>query len=277
LRKFLTEEAHCREFVNADLVAAGLSPFAPDGVAISAGRLMLKRLRELSSQGADFSFETTLSGRAYVSFLARMRAAGYRIRLDFLWIRELDVARERVRERVRKGGHDIPEDVQKRRFHLGIRNLARHYRPLLHAWRLFDNTGDDPHLVAEEKDGSFVVSDPERIAWIERAASVRFMPDAPATIVREPQAAYLDEETRGALRALRRAFAEVVFENLRFGLPVIQYRNGRVLHTPAGQLVPLARRIMEVNGEFLPDDERRTLLRGTVWDDQTGDAMIPGP
>jgi predicted ABC-type ATPase len=131
-RDFLPQEMRCREFVNADLIAAGLSPFNADAAAFEAGRIMLRRLRTLAERREDFSFETTLAGYGYVSFLEDLRAAGYRIRLDFLWIPDLDITRTRVRQRVAKGGHDIPDDVQRRRFHLGIRHLAKHYRPLLH-------------------------------------------------------------------------------------------------------------------------------------------------
>ncbi len=137
VKRFLLQEMQCREFVNADLIAAGLSPFAPDKAAYEAGRIMLNRLRELAARREDFSFETTLSGRAYAPLLRDLRAAGYRIRLDFLWIQNLGITNQRVRQRVAKGGHNIPEDVQLRRFHLGVRNLAELYRPLIDYWRLF--------------------------------------------------------------------------------------------------------------------------------------------
>ncbi len=261
VRDFLPMEMRCREFVNADLIAAGLSPFAPDRAAFEAGRIMLARLRELASRRDDFSFETTLSGRAYAPLLRELRTAGYRIRLDFLWIPNLEITRHRVRQRVTKGGHDIPDDVQLRRFHLGIRNLATLYRPLLDEWRLYDNTGDSPHLVAREMDARLELVDPARLAFIEQSSTVRFMPDAPAASVEEPAALSFDEVTRRSLRAMRRAYARVVLENKSYGLPVIQWREGRgVVEVPAEQLEPLARRILEVNGEPLPEDEERALL-----------------
>ena len=117
VKRFLPQEMKCREFVNADLIAAGLSPFAPDSAAFEAGRIMLRRLRELAERREDYSFETTLSGRAYAPLLKQLRASGYRIRLDFLWIPNLGITNKRVRERVHKGGHNIPEEVQQRRFH----------------------------------------------------------------------------------------------------------------------------------------------------------------
>jgi predicted ABC-type ATPase len=261
VRDFLPLEMRCREFVNADLIAAGLSPFAPERAAFEAGRIMLARLRELATRREDFSFETTLSGRAYAPLLREFRAAGYRIRLDFLWIPDLAITRQRVRQRVTKGGHNIPDDVQQRRFHLGIRNLAELYRPLLDWWRLYDNTGRAPHLVAEEKAGDLRILDAARLAFIERSANVHFMPDEPAKSVEEPVAMTFEEETRRSLRAMRRAYARVVLENKSYGLPVIQWREGRgVVEVPAEQLEPFARRILETNGEPLPEEETRALL-----------------
>jgi predicted ABC-type ATPase len=254
-RRFLPEEMRTREFVNADLIAAGLSPFAPDKAAYEAGRIMLNRLRELAAQRADFSFETTLSGRTYAPLLREMRAAGYRIRMDFLWIPQLGVTRQRVRQRVAKGGHDIPDEVQLRRFHLGVRNLATLYRPLLDHWRLYDNTYDQPHLVAEEEHGFLKVADAVKLAQIENAAIVSLMPDAPKdSLLEEPMAFSPAEETRRSMRAMRKAFADAVLENLRFGLPIIQYRDGQIVEVPAEDLAPLARRILEANGEPLPEE-----------------------
>ena len=261
VRDFLPQEMRCREFVNADLIAAGLSPFSPDSAAFQAGRIMLARLRELAGRREDFSFETTLSGRGYVPLLRDLRSAGYRIRLDFLWIPNLDITRNRVRQRVIKGGHNIPDDVQLRRFHLGIRNLAELYRPLLDEWHLYDNTGQHPHLVATENDRQFRVVDLARLAFIERAASVQFMPDQSVASVEEAVVFTPDEVTRRSLRAMRRAYARVVLENKAYGLPIIQWRDDRgVVEVPAEQLEPLARRILEVDGDPLPEEEERALL-----------------
>ncbi|AHF92051.1 hypothetical protein OpiT1DRAFT_01530 [Opitutaceae bacterium TAV1] len=256
VRRFLPEEMQTREFVNADLIAAGLSPFAPESVAFEAGRLMLARLRELAARRASFSFETTLAGRAYAPLLRELRVAGYRIRLDFLWIPDLDVTRNRVRQRVHKGGHDIPDDVQQRRFHLGIRNLVTLYRPLLDHWRLYENTQEDPHLVAEEENGRLDIADAIVLDRIEQAASVSFMNEqASSGEMNEARAMYgRSAETRASMRAMRKAYADAVLENLRFGLPVIQYRDGKVVEVPAEQLAPKARRILEANGEFLPEE-----------------------
>jgi len=174
--------------------------------------------------------------------------------MDFLWIPHLSVSRHRVIQRVAKGGHDIPDAVQQRRFHLGVRNLATLYRPLLDHWRLYDNTDIQPHLIAEEMDGGFTVSDAAKLASIEQAAQVSFMPQLPPDRVEEPLVMTPEENTRRSMRAMRKAFADAVLENLRFGLPVIQYRDGQVVEVPAEELAPLARRILEANGEPLPEE-----------------------
>ena len=140
--------------------------------------------------------------------------------------------------------------------------LAEHYRALLDHWRLFDNTGDHPHLVAEEKDHSVAVVDAAGVALIEQIAKIQVMPEIPPKAVEEAVAPVFSAETRAAMRALRRAYARTVLENLGYGLPIIQWREDRgVIAVPAEQLAPLARRILEVNGEPLPEAEERTLLQ----------------
>ena len=203
-----------------------------------------------------------MSGRAYAPLLRDLRAAGYRIRLDFLWIQNLGITNQRVRQRVAKGGHNIPEDVQLRRFHLGVRNLAELYRPLIDYWRLFENTKNRPHLVAEEQAGVLRIVDGVRLAQIEQSANVRFMPDIPSHGVEEPAVFVPGEETRKAMRAMRKAYADVILENKAWGLPVIQWRDGiGVVEVPAEQLEPFARRILEVDGDPLPAEEEAELLK----------------
>src|SRR6476660_5617785 len=109
--EFLPDFVNCREFLNADLIAAGLSPFAPETQNMRAGRLLLERIRELSKARADFGFETTLAGRMHVKLLTDLQRWGYRIVLFFLWLPNADVAVRRVAKRVSEGGHAVPEDV----------------------------------------------------------------------------------------------------------------------------------------------------------------------
>ncbi|TCS87429.1 putative ABC-type ATPase [Anseongella ginsenosidimutans] len=145
----LPQILNCREFVNADSIAAGLSPFEPDGVAFEAGRIMLRRIRQLMNEREDFAFETTLSTRSYVSLVREAQGKGYIITLVYFWLRSFEQAMERVRIRVSKGGHHIPTDVIKRRYDRGIDNLFHLYIPACDYWLVVDNSGKEPDMVAE--------------------------------------------------------------------------------------------------------------------------------
>lgn len=144
----LPKELHWRHFVNADNIAAGLSPLDPESVAISAGKIMLKRIHELAAQGEDFAFETTLAAKTFARFLRGYQERGYTVRLLYVWLDDPSVAVTRVAYRVRKGGHHIPEDVIRRRYRSGLMNLFRIYIPLADAWAVCDNTGEERFVVA---------------------------------------------------------------------------------------------------------------------------------
>lgn len=149
-REFLPNEAGCPRFVNADLIAAGLSPFAPEQAAVQAGRLMLEQIHEHVRRGESFAFETTLSGRGYARHIPQWQALGYRIRLFFLSLPDVETAIARVRERVREGGHDVPEPVIRRRFAAGLQNFRAVYQSLVDEWALYDNSGEIPRLIEEQ-------------------------------------------------------------------------------------------------------------------------------
>jgi len=150
-RSFLPAEAQCLCFINADLIAAGLSPFAPETVAFKAGRLMLEEMTECVRKGESFAVETTLSGLHYLALIKKWRAQGYHVSLYFLGLPDVDMAIARVAERVKQGGHDIPTDVIRRRFSAGLRNFHAVYKPAVNAWALFDNAGEMPVLLALEE------------------------------------------------------------------------------------------------------------------------------
>ena len=130
----------CREFVNADEIARGLSPFNPADVAIEAGRLMLKRIEELLAREESFSIETTLATRSYGNLVRRAHNKGYRVTLLFFWLNSPELAIQRVAERVSKGGHDIPEDIIRRRYVSGIQNLFNLYAAEVDSWSIYDNS-----------------------------------------------------------------------------------------------------------------------------------------
>lgn len=146
-REFLPQEAGCPVFINADLIAAGLSPFAPERAAIQAGRLTLQAIAQHVAQRESFAFETTLSGKAYARQIPKWRELGYRVELFFLSLPTAEAAVQRVAERVRQGGHDIPESTIRRRFEAGQRLFAEVYQPLVDLWALYDNSGDIPLLI----------------------------------------------------------------------------------------------------------------------------------
>lgn len=146
-RSFLPQEAQCPRFINADLIAVGLSPFAPETAAIKAGRLMLEEVAACVGRGESFAFETTLSGLGYLRHIDQWHAQGYRVDLYFLALPSAEAAVARVAERVSQGGHDIPEPVIRRRFVTGRRNFDQHYKTKVDTWALYDNAGTTPVLL----------------------------------------------------------------------------------------------------------------------------------
>ena len=147
--EFLPNEADRPYFVNADLIAAGLSPFNPAPLAVQAGKLMVKQIREHANKGRSFAFETTLSGRRYARWIPEWRNGGYRVKLFFLRLPTPEMAIERVAQRVAEGGHDVPEEVIRRRFHAGWGNFDQIFKNIVDDWAVYDNSGDTPLLVDE--------------------------------------------------------------------------------------------------------------------------------
>ena len=160
-REFLPNYADCKNFINADLIAQGVSPFSPEAAAFRAGRLMLEEINSHARRREDFSFETTLSGRSYLNLIRRLRISGYNVHYFFLWIPTVELALTRVRGRVLQGGHDVPEDIVRRRFNRSMRNFLASYRRLGDSWTWFDNSGATPAVIAFEKEGKLRIIDTE--------------------------------------------------------------------------------------------------------------------
>lgn len=158
-RRFLPDYARCFEFVNVDLIASGLSPFNPERATLKAGRIVLEQIHSLAKRGVDFGFESTLSGKTYVRFLQGVKRGGYFIHLFFLWINDVELALERIKLRVRNGGHAIPEVTVRRRFVRSLANFLRVYKPLADSWTIFDNSGDVPEMIAFEESGKIEILD----------------------------------------------------------------------------------------------------------------------
>ncbi|MDB4901616.1 MAG: zeta toxin [Mucilaginibacter sp.] len=143
----LPEMLNCKEFVNADSIAAGLSPFNPESVAIEAGRIMLERIDTLMKLEKDFAIETTLATRSYVDLIKRARQIGYKVTLVYFWLSSPEEAKQRVATRVRKGGHHIPDDIVERRYYRGIYNFCNLYKTVCDYWAIVNNTKTTPELV----------------------------------------------------------------------------------------------------------------------------------
>jgi len=164
--EFLPHYADCPNFINPDLIARGLSPFDPDDAMLRAGRMVLERIRESMRGQSDFAFETTLSGRTYATVLKDLRQRGYRVNMFYLWIPDPDLALVRIRDRVTKGGHNVPARDVRRRFPRTLTNLFTLYRPLLDTLHVFDNSLPQLHLIFKGEDGKTTVFDPTAYAGL---------------------------------------------------------------------------------------------------------------
>ena len=147
----LPEVLNCKEFINADEIAKGLSPFQPESVAMQAGRIMLARMDELLQKGETFAFETTLATKSYKQKIEWAQANGYEVTLLFFWLRNVTMAKERVAQRVAEGGHSIPSQTIERRYHNGIGNLFAIYMDMVDICYIFDNSEGRKELIAQKE------------------------------------------------------------------------------------------------------------------------------
>ncbi len=207
--EFLPNEASCPEFVNADLIAAGLSPFQPDQVAFAAARLMLERIDHLVTVGKSFALETTLSSRCYLRLIPQWKASGYRVKLCFLKLPDADFAIRRVAQRVSFGGHDIPVETIRRRFDRGWENLKCDYIGIVDEWAIYDASRTPPLLIETG----------------DKRAPERLMEDGthyPADTGKTTPVKPLDDpDFIGAEAALKRASAKAIAKALAAGLEPI--------------------------------------------------------
>ncbi|MFO7970752.1 MAG: zeta toxin family protein [Desulfobacterales bacterium] len=152
--EFLPKEAECPNFINADLIAEGINPFRPEASSIQASRMMIEMMKTYVKRDESFSFETTLSGKNYIRLIPEWQKKGYRVKLYFLRLPDPEFAVARVKQRVKEGGHNVPEDVVRRRFHSGLSNFESLYKDIVDEWVLVDNSGEWPVFIDEgERDG----------------------------------------------------------------------------------------------------------------------------
>ncbi len=211
-REYLLKEADCPDFINVDLIAAGLSPFNPERAAIRAGRLMLSEIERRVRKGESFAFETTLSGHIYARLIPRWRSAGYQVRLIFLSLPTADVAIARVKARVAQGGHHVASAVVRRRFDSGLRNFQKIYQHLVDRWEWYDNSDSPPRLISYE--GNLEIKSMSRRAT--------------------PQS----KEVSDTLRALRRAAKNALELGLKTGTPVYVFRDNKIVDLTKEQRAP---------------------------------------
>lgn len=226
----LPEILKCREFVNADSIAAALSPFNVESVAFEAGRIMLQRIQRLMEDKEDFAFETTLSTRSYVSFIQKARKYGYKITLLYFWLKSPDIAKQRVAKRVSQGGHNIPDEVVERRYYRGISNLLNLYIPIVDKWTVFDNMNVGPTIMARgtmNDDNMILNSELWNIFLNQRN-------------VMEDKTIYLDEFSENLLYGLKKAMRKLVETSAKMDEElVIEDNDGQVKSVPARDLLHL--------------------------------------
>lgn len=153
------------DFVNADVIAQGLSGFAPEAVALEAGEVMLRRIHRLADQRGSFAFETTLASRSYAAWLRELAGLGYHIHLSLLWLSSPELAVRRVAQRVRLGGHSVPEATIRRRYRVGLRNFFGLYQPLATTWRVYDNSETAPARLVAAGQGGKDIQVVDRLSW----------------------------------------------------------------------------------------------------------------
>ncbi|WP_081152561.1 zeta toxin family protein [Niastella vici] len=219
----LPEDLKVKEFVNADSIAAGLSPFNVESVAIEAGRLMLQRIQQLMEAKEDFAFETTLSTRSYVPLIKKAKVKGYKITLLYFWLHSPEFAKQRVAKRVRRGGHNIPDEVVERRYHRGISNLLNLYIPIADNWKVIDNMVE-PTIIAK---GNNTILNSELWNIFLKQRNVM-----------EDKNIYLDEDSEKLLAGLKRAFKKLVETSAKLDEElVILDIDGKVKSVPAKDLL----------------------------------------
>jgi predicted ABC-type ATPase len=223
------------EFVNADVIAAGLSGFAPENAGFEAGRIMLRRLDALAAAGADFAFETTLASRHFARWITDLRRdRGYRFHLVYLWLPDVEQNIRRVSGRVRHGGHSVPEDVIRRRYASGLANFFELYVPIADSWALYDNSSRAKLVAKRELDGTEEIHDTEAWRMIEKQIKAR-----------EQERAYKAGSRTGGIMgvpideitaALREAGRDAWRRHKALGYPIIIMRDGRVVEVPPEEI-----------------------------------------
>ena len=223
------------EFVNADVIAAGLAGFAPESAAFEAGRIMLRRLDALAAAGADFAFETTLASRHFARWITGLRRdRGYRFHLFFLWLPSAAMAVERVAGRVRHGGHSVPPDVIQRRYQSGLANFFELFAPIADSWEMHENSSPLPRLIAA-KHGDAPISFGDPALWESISGGMRVREeDTEYRTDVEPQVAGIPISE--VMHIFNQAGREALARHKALGIPVVVWRDGKVIQVPPEEI-----------------------------------------
>jgi predicted ABC-type ATPase len=223
------------EFVNADVIAAGLSAFSPETVAVTAGRLMLNRLHELAKEGKDFAFETTLASRSFAPWIAGLRRdSDYRIHLCYLWLPDPALAIERVETRILAGGHSVRSADVRRRYERGLKNFFSLYLPIADSWEIHDNTAPPARLIAAREVGGEVRYG-DRILWeVIQGRMTAKEPEAEYGAGPEPR--LMGVPISEVMDIFTLAGREAIARHKALGLPIAVWRDGRAVQIPAEEI-----------------------------------------
>lgn len=210
----LLSEFGITEFVNADTIAKGISAYNYENAAFEAGRIMLKRLRQLQSERKDFAFETTLSAKSFILLLSKAKSNGYKIVIVYFWVETSELAIDRINQRVKEGRHFIKKEIVKRRYKRSVHNFRTSYIKLADEWMLFDNTEHEPVLDAKKTDADVDI-------YLNNLFD-HFM----TSKIKEPKEKYLSDTF---YKAVKEAFAREMEKRRKLGLPIIVMRNGKII------------------------------------------------
>jgi predicted ABC-type ATPase len=231
----LRDRLRVAEFVNADVIARGLSGFSADAAAVDAGRIMLRRLDDLAKPKIDFAFESTLSGTTFLRSIDRWRVDGYVVRIVYLWLSSAETAIARVRRRVRQGGHSVPEDVILRRYERSVHNFATRYRTLADEWQVYDNTDPtDRRLLARgDRDGIEIVDSTGWLSFenvVGRVSRIREVLMASHPAIPNDHIARCFADPAIIKRALDVTAARVIRRHRLLNEPLVSAREGEVVY-----------------------------------------------
>jgi len=217
----LPEILDCKEFINADEIARGLSPFQPEKVAVEAGRIMLNRINELIDENENFAFETTLATRSYKSKILEAREKDYTVILLFFWLNSMDLAIKRVNNRVKEGGHFIAPEVIKRRYKRGISNLKDLYLPVVDRAYILDNTDGSNNLTAlKEKDNPIIIFNQKSLNQFFKMVSPEI----------------IDEKSK-IVRGLELAFERLLEFKKQKNSPLIIMKDNKIIEVSADEFI----------------------------------------